>query len=98
MVTTPSGLKYTDQQVGTGPSPKRGQTVRVHYTGRLANGQKFDSSVDRGEPLEFQIGVGQVIAGWDEGVLSMKVGGKRVTARATRRGFGSPSDVTTLPR
>ena len=76
METTPSGLKYTDSQVGTGATPKKGQTVRVHYTGKLANGQKFDSSVDRGEPFEFQIGVGQVIKGWDEGIALMKVGGK----------------------
>jgi peptidylprolyl isomerase len=97
MVTTPSGLKYTDQQVGTGPSPKRGQTVRVHYTGRLANGQKFDSSVDRGEPLEFQIGVGQVIAGWDEGVLSMKVGGKRTLVIPPSLGYGARGAGGVIP-
>lgn len=97
MVTTPSGLKYTDQQVGTGPSPKRGQTVRVHYTGRLANGQKFDSSVDRGEPLEFQIGVGQVIAGWDEGVLTMKVGGKRTLVIPPSLGYGARGAGGVIP-
>ena len=97
MVTTPSGLKYTDTQVGTGAVPKKGQTVRVHYTGRLANGQKFDSSVDRGEPLEFQIGVGQVIAGWDEGVLSMKVGGKRTLVIPPSLGYGARGAGGVIP-
>ncbi len=76
-MTTPSGLKYIDTQIGTGPSPKAGQIVRVHYTGWLTDGKKFDSSVDRGEPLEFTLGAGKVIKGWDEGIMSMKVGGKR---------------------
>ncbi len=62
---------------GTGGAPQSGQTVVVHYTGWLTNGKKFDSSVDRGQPFKFKIGVGQVIQGWDQGVLSMKVGGKR---------------------
>jgi peptidylprolyl isomerase len=89
MITTPSGLKYIDTQVGTGATPKKGQIVRVHYTGKLANGQKFDSSVDRGEPFEFQIGTGQVIKGWDEGVLSMKVGGKRTLIIPSSLGYGA---------
>jgi peptidylprolyl isomerase len=76
-VTTPSGLQYTDEVVGSGASPRAGQTVTVHYTGWLTDGKKFDSSVDRGQPFQFQIGQGQVIKGWDEGVMSMKVGGKR---------------------
>ena len=76
-VTTPSGLKYVDLVIGTGESPKPGQTATVHYTGTLENGSKFDSSVDRGQPFTFQIGLGQVIKGWDEGVMTMKVGGKR---------------------
>lgn len=76
-VTTRSGLKYVDLVVGKGASPKSGSTVVVHYTGWLTNGKKFDSSVDRGEPFSFVLGRGQVIKGWDEGVASMKVGGKR---------------------
>ncbi len=70
-------LQIDDISIGTGNSPTIGQTVVVHYTGWLTNGTKFDSSVDRNEPFEFQIGVGQVIQGWDDGVLSMKIGGKR---------------------
>ncbi len=76
-ITTPSGLKYIDLVEGTGPSPQPGQRVTVHYTGTLVNGLKFDSSVDRNEPYEFKIGTGSVIKGWDEGVMSMRVGGKR---------------------
>jgi len=76
-VTSPTGLKYSDAKVGDGVSPRQGQTVKVHYTGWLTNGTKFDSSVDRGQPFEFVLGQGQVIKGWDEGVASMKVGGKR---------------------
>jgi peptidylprolyl isomerase len=72
-----TGLQIEDIVEGTGDSPKKGQTVVVHYTGWLTDGKKFDSSVDRGQPFEFNIGVGQVIKGWDEGVLTMKVGGKR---------------------
>jgi hypothetical protein len=76
-VTTPSGLKYVDLKVGDGPTPKKGQTVTVHYTGTLEDGTKFDSSVDRGMPADFAIGVGAMIKGWDEGLMTMKVGGKR---------------------
>jgi peptidylprolyl isomerase len=75
--TTPTGLQYVDLKVGTGASPQKGQTVTVHYTGWLTDGTKFDSSVDRGQPFPFVIGQRQVIAGWDEGVATMKVGGKR---------------------
>jgi FKBP-type peptidyl-prolyl cis-trans isomerase len=75
--TTPSGLQYEDLVVGTGASPKPGQTVFVHYTGWLTDGKKFDSSVDRGQPFSFPLGQGRVIKGWDEGVSTMKVGGKR---------------------
>jgi len=76
-ITTPSGLKYIDIKIGTGGSPQPGRQVTVHYTGWLENGKKFDSSVDRGRPWEFTIGVGNVIKGWDEGIMTMKVGGKR---------------------
>jgi peptidylprolyl isomerase len=75
--TTPTGLQYADLKVGTGPSPQKGQTVSVHYTGWLTDGKKFDSSLDRGQPFQFRLGQGQVIAGWDEGVATMKVGGRR---------------------
>jgi len=80
-VTTPSGLQIVDTKAGTGASPKTGQICVMHYTGWLyengAKGKKFDSSVDRGQPFEFPIGTHRVIAGWDEGVATMKVGGKR---------------------
>ena len=75
--TTASGLQYEEQKVGEGASPNKGKTVSVHYTGWLTDGTKFDSSVDRGSPFQFTLGVGQVIKGWDEGVATMKVGGKR---------------------
>jgi peptidylprolyl isomerase len=75
--TTESGLKYYDLEEGTGKSPEQGQPVSVHYTGWLEDGTMFDSSLSRGQPFQFVIGQGQVIPGWDEGVASMKVGGKR---------------------
>ena len=87
-ITTESGLKYIDEKAGEGESPKTGQTVKVHYTGTLENGKKFDSSVDRGEPFEFKIGIGQVIKGWDEGVITMKVGGKRKLTIPPELGYG----------
>ena len=70
-------LKYVDLKVGQGPQPKPGQIVRVHYTGWLTDGLKFDSSVDRNEPFEFPLGQGKVIKGWDQGVATMRVGGRR---------------------
>ena len=75
-VTTPSGLKYVDLLVGKGPAPKDGDTVLVHYTGRFTNGKVFDTSRGK-QPFHFVLGRGQVIKGWDEGVASMHVGGKR---------------------
>src|SRR5581483_1975132 len=77
VVTTKSGLKYQELKEGTGEEAKKGDVVTVHYTGTLKDGKKFDSSVDRGKPFTVQIGVGQVIKGWDEGIPGMKVGGKR---------------------
>lgn len=88
-VTTPSGLKYEEVKVGKGASPKKGQTVVVHYTGWLVDGTKFDSSRDRGQPFEFEIGVGRVIKGWDEGVMSMKVGGRRKLTIPPALGYGA---------
>lgn len=76
-VTTASGLKYIDEKIGEGAQPKQGQMVSVHYTGTLQDGTKFDSSRDRNQPLQFPIGAGKVIKGWDEGISTMKVGGKR---------------------
>jgi peptidylprolyl isomerase len=88
-VTTPSGLKYVDDVVGTGKQPEAGQTAVVHYTGWLMDGKKFDSSKDRGQPFTFPVGRGQVIKGWDEGVLTMKVGGKRTLIIPPDLGYGA---------
>jgi peptidylprolyl isomerase len=96
-VTTPSGLKYIDMKVGEGQSPTTGQAVTVHYTGRLANGNKFDSSVDRGQPFTFVIGTGQVIKGWDEGVATMKVGGQRRLIIPPQLGYGSRGFSNVIP-
>lgn len=96
-VTTPSGLKYIDEVVGTGASPKSGQTVKVHYTGWLLDGKKFDSSVDRGEPFQFVIGIGQVIKGWDEGVSTMKVGGKRKLTIPSQLAYGPRGAGSDIP-
>jgi peptidylprolyl isomerase len=92
-VTTASGLEITDTKVGTGATPRPGQICVMHYTGWLnqngAKGSKFDSSVDRGRPFEFTIGKGQVIKGWDEGVATMKVGGKRTLVIPPELGYGA---------
>ena len=99
--TTASGLQITDTVVGTGASPKTGQTCVMHYTGWLykdgAKGAKFDSSVDRGEPFEFAIGRRQVIGGWDEGVASMKVGGKRTLIIPPDLGYGARGAGGVIP-
>ncbi len=76
-ITTADGLQMTDEVIGTGAEAVAGKKVSVHYTGTLTDGKKFDSSLDRGEPFSFDLGAGQVIKGWDEGVVGMKVGGKR---------------------
>jgi peptidylprolyl isomerase len=96
-VTTPSGLKYTDTVVGTGPSPRPGQTAVVHYTGTLTDGTKFDSSLDKGQPYEFPLGRGTVIRGWDEGVATMKVGGKRHLIVPPALGYGAMGRPPAIP-
>ena len=96
-VTTASGLKYTDTVVGTGPSPRPGQTAVVHYTGTLTDGTKFDSSVDRGVPYEFPLGRGRVIRGWDEGIATMKVGGKRRLVVPPALGYGAAGQPPRVP-
>jgi peptidylprolyl isomerase len=100
-VTTPSGLQITDSKVGTGATPKPGQTCVMHYTGWLyengAKSKKFDSSVDRGQPFEFPIGQGRVIAGWDEGVATMKVGGKRTLIIPPALGYGARGAGGAIP-
>ena len=100
-MTTASGLQITDTKVGTGASPKTGQTCVMHYTGWLyqngAKGAKFDSSLDRGQPFEFPIGTGRVIKGWDEGVASMKVGGKRTLVIPPDLGYGARGAGGVIP-
>ncbi|HTN74647.1 MAG TPA: FKBP-type peptidyl-prolyl cis-trans isomerase [Pirellulaceae bacterium] len=96
-VTTPSGLKYIELKEGDGASPAVGQTVVVHYTGWLTNGTKFDSSVDRKSPFKFPLGKGQVIAGWDEGVATMKVGGKRKLIIPPSLGYGARGAGGVIP-
>jgi peptidylprolyl isomerase len=101
IITTESGLQYVDEKVGSGPQPKAGQTVSVNYTGRLTNDKVFDSSVDpkfgHVEPLQFRVGVGQVIEGWDEGLLTMKVGGKRKLIIPPDLGYGREGAGSDIP-
>jgi peptidylprolyl isomerase len=96
-VATPSGLKYIDEVVGTGQSPRPGQNVTVHYTGTLENGTKFDSSVDKGPPFTFRIGTHAVIQGWDEGLMTMKVGGKRRLIIPSNLGYGPSGRPPSIP-
>ena len=96
-IQTASGLEYVEISLGTGASPKTGDTVSVHYTGWLKSGKKFDSSVDRGEPFEFPIGKGRVIKGWDEGVGTMKVGGKRKLVIPAHLGYGERGAGGVIP-
>ena len=97
LTTTASGLQYEDAVVGTGASPTKGKSVTVHYTGTLKDGKKFDSSLDRGKPFQFNIGIGQVIAGWDEGVATMKVGGKRKLVIPANLGYGARGAAGVIP-
>jgi peptidylprolyl isomerase len=100
-VTMPNGLRIIDTKVGTGPVPHAGQTVTVNYTGWLyvngKKGKKFDSSLDRGEPFSFPLGQGQVIKGWDEGVATMHVGGKRTLIIPPDLGYGASGAGSDIP-
>ena len=99
--TTPSGVRYRDQVVGTGPAPTRGQTVTVHYTGWLDDGgkpgRKFDSSRDRGSPFRFTLEAQEVISGWDIGVASMQVGGRRMLLLPPEHGYGARGAGGVIP-
>jgi FKBP-type peptidyl-prolyl cis-trans isomerase len=101
MTELPSGLKYIDEKVGTGAEAKSGEKVTVHYTGWLYNngqkGKKFDSSVDRGEPFTFNLGGGQVIPGWDQGVAGMKVGGERTLIIPANLAYGARGAGGVIP-
>lgn len=95
-VTTPSGLKYVDLKVGDGPSPRVGQSVKVHFTGTLENGTVFDSTKGR-PPAEFVVGVGKLIKGWDEGLMTMKVGGRRKFTIPGNLGYGPMGNPPSIP-
>lgn len=95
--TTPSGLKYVMYAEGTGAKAEAGKTVRVHYTGKLLDGTKFDSSLDRNEPLEFKLGVGMVIKGWDEGIALLKEGGKALLIIPSNIAYGSRGAGGVIP-
>ena len=94
---TTTGLQYTDVAVGDGAVAKSGQHVTVHYSGYLLNGTKFDSSLTRGKPFDFDLGGGQVIKGWDEGVAGMKVGGERLLRIPADLGYGSRGAGGSIP-
>jgi FKBP-type peptidyl-prolyl cis-trans isomerase len=97
VVTTPSGLKYVEIVEGTGDTPKTGQKVTVHYIGTLEDGTKFDSSRDRNSPFDFKLGAGQVIKGWDEGLSTMKVGGRRKLIIPPGLGYGERGAGGVIP-
>lgn len=97
MTQTPSGLYYQDLEVGSGTEALSGADVTVHYTGWLTDGTKFDSSVDRGTPFVFPLGVGRVIAGWDEGVSGMRVGGKRKLVIPADLAYGNSGSGSVIP-
>jgi FKBP-type peptidyl-prolyl cis-trans isomerase len=94
---TASGLQYWDVKKGSGAVAKKGATVKVHYTGWLTDGKKFDSSVDRNEPFQFKLGAGMVIPGWDEGVAGMKIGGKRQLRIPPDLGYGARGAGAAIP-
>jgi len=94
---TASGLEYTEVVAGTGVQASAGKMVKVHYTGKLTNGTVFDSSYKRGEPIEFKLGVGQVIKGWDEGIALMKVGGKATLTIPADLGYGARGAGGVIP-
>lgn len=94
---TASGLEYVETQAGTGAQAKAGDTVRVHYTGKFLDGKVFDSSVSRGEPLEFPLGRGRVIKGWDEGIALMKVGGKATLTIPPQLAYGESGAGGVIP-
>ncbi len=100
-ITTPSGLQYIDTEIGTGATAAQGQEVSVHYTGWLFNdgvqGAKFDSSKDRNQPFEFDLGAGMVIKGWDEGVAGMQIGGKRTLIIPAALGYGARGAGGAIP-
>ncbi|MEE9398130.1 MAG: FKBP-type peptidyl-prolyl cis-trans isomerase [Methylococcales bacterium] len=95
--TTASGLKYEELVIGEGATAETGQTVVVHYTGWLENGTKFDSSKDRNTPFDFSLGAGQVIKGWDEGVVGMKIGGTRKLTIPSDLGYGAQGAGGVIP-
>jgi FKBP-type peptidyl-prolyl cis-trans isomerase FkpA len=97
VITTASGLQYEDVQEGTGTAAKAGDSVSVHYTGWLTNGEKFDSSHDRRSPFSFKLGAGKVIKGWDEGVAGMKPGGKRKLTIPAALGYGARGAGGVIP-
>ena len=96
-VVLPDGLEYVDLRKGNGAEAQAGKTVKVHYTGWLTNGKKFDSSVDRHEPIEFALGSGMVIKGWDEGIAGMKVGGRRQLHIPAKLGYGDRGAGDAIP-
>jgi FKBP-type peptidyl-prolyl cis-trans isomerase len=94
---TTSGLEYIEVEAGTGAQAEAGKSVSVHYTGKLQDGKVFDSSVSRGEPISFKLGVGQVIKGWDEGIALMKVGGKAQLIIPPDLGYGARGAGGVIP-